>query len=108
MTPIFDRLPTSDDQGTALWFVGLISMLAALARILYGKDDLSWRRTLGSVAVALVVSWGTYGAFVWQVGTLGGFASVSIAVVCGLFTDDAMKRLRAFGQASSGGKRGND
>lgn len=75
--------------------VVIIAALAALSRILYGKEELRWRYTTASVMVAMMTAVLVYGAMVHQLGEIGGHASAAIGSGCGLFTDDALRRIHS-------------
>jgi hypothetical protein len=89
------RLPDSGSELAALSAVCAFSGLAALSRLLYGKDDLYWRHTCGSVFVAMCCGIGIY-SLMASVSPLGGYTAVSVSIAVGLFTDDFMKRLRKY------------
>lgn len=91
-----DKLPTSESEIKSLFIVAVMAALAALARILYGKDDLSWRYTAGSIMVAMVTAMLVYGSAVTYIGLpVGGYVSTAIGAGVGLFTDDVLRRVRA-------------
>lgn len=89
-----NKLPDSSQEITSLAFVGAIAILAALARILYGKDDLTWRYTIASMLVAMVTAILIYGLIASNYPQIGGYAGASIGAAVGLFTDDFLKRAR--------------
>lgn len=86
------NLPTSAQGWTSLVFVGGIAATAAICRVLYGKDDVNWRRTTGSAGVAMITSILVYGAAVQYFGEIGGHASAAVGAAVGLFTDETLKR----------------
>ena len=93
---MFDRslpttLPSSKSEVNSLIFVGFLTGAVAFARICYGKDDLSWRRTFGTVTVAMSVGMGTY-AIGANLTPLSGYMAVAIATGCGLFLEDGLRR----------------
>lgn len=89
-----NKLPDSTQESGSLVFVAVIAMLAALARLLYGKDDLSWRYTLGALLVAAVTAIIIYGYLASYFPLIGGHASAAIGASVGMFTDDFLKRVR--------------
>jgi len=88
------KLPDSTAEIQSLVLVGLIAALAALARLLYGKDEMSWRYTLGALLVAMVTAIMVYGFLASYFPIIGGHASAGIGAAVGLFTDDVLKRAR--------------
>lgn len=90
------KLPDSTDEVLASLFVGAIAMLSAIARILYGKGDITWRISIGSCFMALVVSQLIFAVAIQTLGHLGGQACVAIAVISGLFLDDLMRRIHLY------------
>jgi len=104
--PIFvpDRLPTSKTESHALIFVAGIAAAAAAARILYGKDEIRWRITLGSVFVSMLVGMGAY-SMAAQMGEISGYMGVAIGIGSGLFVDDALRRFheKFIGNKATGG-----
>lgn len=95
MSLLPDKLPGSDVETKALIVVSLFAGFAALARGLYGKDDMSWRYSIGSILVAMSASMAVY-ASIAQLTPLTGYAAVAIGTGTGLFTDETMRRLHAW------------
>lgn len=88
------KLPNSSQEAMSLLFVGSVAMLAAFARLLYGKDDLTWRYTIGALLVAMVTAVLVYGLASSYFPQIGGQMSAAIGAAVGLFTDDVLKRAR--------------
>lgn len=89
-----EKLPTSAEEVRSLAMVTVIAGLACFARVLYGKDEMRWRYTVGSILVAMVTSMCVYGFLVQWFGLIGGHASAAIGAAVGLFTDDVLRRAR--------------
>ena len=102
---LLDTLPDSGKEGAALGFVAILAGLACVSRILYGKDDLKWRTTIGSTLVAMVVGMMVYSTLVNTTGLVGGYLTVAIGIGTGLFTDDFMKRAKDYMFKSEDKKR---
>ena len=105
--PFPTQLPTSKQESESLILVMLIAGASAFARIMYGKEDIYWRRTFGSVLVAMCVGMGTFSLAAQTLSGMSGYAAVGIGVMSGLFIDDGMKRLHArfLGQPDTEEKR---
>ena len=88
------KLPSSNEEVTSVVMVSMIAGMAMLARILYGREELRWRYTLGGVLVAMVTAVMVYGGLIQYVGPLGGHASAAVGAAVGLFTDDILRRSR--------------
>lgn len=88
-----NKLPGSQQELANLIMVSAIAGMAALGRILYGKDDLRWRYTIGSVIIAMATAWVVSGLAVQYLGEIGGQASAALAAGTGLFTDDLLRRI---------------
>lgn len=105
MTVPINKLPDSKSEVWSLVLVGLLSALAAIGRMLYGKDDISRRRFIGSIIVALTVSLAVYSLLVYNAELpLPGYFGVAIGVISGLFTDDILKRAPALLERFGAGK----
>jgi len=98
-------LPDSSVQVPALIVVALLAGMAALARVLYGREELSWRYTVASVFVAMVVGLMTYGLMA-NFAEIGGYLTVAIGIATGLFTDDFLKRSRVYFDKPPGAPHG--
>lgn len=92
--PFGSQIPDSQVEFAALGVVSLLAGLGAFARLLYGKEDMTWRYTLASIATAICVGLMLYGLLA-NFTPIGGYLTVSIGIGCGLFTDEALRRARA-------------
>lgn len=88
------KLPTSADETTSLLVVVGVAMFAGLARILYGKNDMTLRYTVGAMLVAGTTGIIIYGAIASYFPMIGGHATAAIGAICGSFTDDILRRTR--------------
>lgn len=88
------KLPDSTHELGSLALVLAVAVLAAGARLLYGKDDLTWRYTVGALLVAATTAVLVYGVIASYFPVVGGHASAAIGAAVGLFTDDFLKRAR--------------
>lgn len=96
MTMNMNRLPTSDEEVKSLLLLSVAAGFGALARILYGKDELSWRYTAGSIFAAMGSAMIVYGSLLStldQSKALSGYIAVALGCACGLFLDDVMRRI---------------
>jgi drug/metabolite transporter (DMT)-like permease len=91
-----NKLPTSKEEITALLMVSALAGIAALARVLYGKEELRWRYTVGSLLIAMATAVVVYSMMLSVLGELGGQASAGIGAAVGIFTDDAMRRVKSY------------
>lgn len=89
------RLPTSTEEVHSILFLAIIATLASISRVLYGRDELSWRYTVASIMVAICVSWLTYAGAVATMQEVSGYITCAIGVSAGLFTDDLLKKAGA-------------
>jgi len=104
---IDNKLPESRQEIATLFVVAVLAAVAALFRLIYGKDELSWRKTVGSMGVASVLGMGSYAITVHVLGDVSGYVSVAFGVCAGMFTDDLRQRLQK--QVKTGGViSGND
>lgn len=86
------RMPQSSEDLRSWALVALVAGLAAFARMLYGKKELSARYLVGGILVAMVTAWFVYGLLTHWFGELGGQFAASCGAAAGLFTDDLLKR----------------
>ena len=89
------KLPTSQNEIATLALICIVAGLAGIARVLYGKDQLTVRMVLAalltSVCAALIiypVVIHTYG------GDASGYISCAAAAMAGTFTDIILRGAR--------------
>lgn len=90
--PLPTKLPGSDEEVRSLVFVAFVAALAAVGRLMYGRDELRWRYTVASIIVAMATSALVYGLAATYWSSIGGHLSAAIGAGVGLFTDDVLKR----------------
>jgi hypothetical protein len=90
---IGEKLPTSANEVRALFVVCVLASVSALFRLLYGRDELSWRYTVASMGMAAVAGMIVYGAAVHVLSEVTGYYAVVIGCSSGVFTESVLRRI---------------
>ena len=88
------KLPNSQQEITATLLVFVAAVFAAFARLMYGEDELTKRRFIGSLLVAGVIGVAFYSGISHFMGELSGYAGVFIGAMSGTFTDNLLRYLQ--------------
>lgn len=94
-----EQLPSSDDQVGSIIMTALLAGFATLWRLLLREPPVRWRIIVANIGVSMCCAWATFAGIASAMNhdePMNGYVGLTIGVLVGLFTDEAMRGLRLF------------